>query len=216
MTSSVGQVLSINSARQSQAQTGSNSGNRTGINKVGVDGPVQFEGVGVVGDNVVDRVNHGGFNKAVYAYAREDALWWEERIGREIASGQFGENLTTLGLDLSGAVIGESWRIGDLVLEVSEPRIPCKIFAGFWDRPTLIKEFTEANRSGAYLRIIEGGAIERGMSIEVEHRPNHGITIGDVFAARSGARDKIHEIAALTDLSAEYQDWAKRVSASVH
>ena len=214
MTSTAGRVLSINIARQSQAQTWSNSGNRTGIKKVSVECPVSFKGEGVVGDHVVDRVNHGGYNKAVYAYAREDAIWWEEKIGKAIAPGQFGENLTTQGLDLSGAVIGERWRIGDLVLEVSEPRIPCKIFAGFWDRPTLIKEFTEGNRSGAYLRIIEGGAIERGMSIEVEHRPNHGITIGDVFAARSGARDKIHEIAALTDLSVEYQDWAKRVSAN--
>ncbi len=215
MTSIVGQVLSINIARQSQAQTWSNSGNRTGINKVSVDGAVLFRDEGVVGDNVVDRVNHGGYNKAVYAYAREDALWWEERIGREIAPGQFGENLTTLDLDLSGAVIGEQWRIGELLLEVSEPRIPCKIFAGFWDRPTLIKEFTEANRSGAYLRILEGATIEKGMSIEIVHRPEHGITIGDVFAARSGAREKIREIASVTNLSTEYQDWAKRVSATV-
>lgn len=180
-----------------------------------VDGAVLFRDEGVVGDNVVDRVNHGGYNKAVYAYAREDALWWEERIGREIAPGQFGENLTSLDLDLSGAVIGEQWRIGELLLEVSEPRIPCKIFAGFWDRPTLIKEFTEANRSGAYLRILEGATIEKGMSIEIVHRPEHGITIGDVFAARSGAREKIREIASVTNLSTEYQDWAKRVSATV-
>ena len=214
MTSTAGRVLSINIARQSQAQTWSNSGNRTGINKVSVEGPVSFKGEGVVGDHVVDRVNHGGYNKAVYAYAREDAIWWEEKIGKAIAPGQFGENLTTQGLDLSGAVIGEQWRIGDLVLEVSEPRIPCKIFAGFWDRPTLIKEFTEANRSGAYLRIIEGGTIEQGMSVEVVNRPEHGITIGDVFAARSGAREKIHEIARVTNLSVEYQDWAKRVSAN--
>ena len=207
-------MLSINIARESQAQRWSNSGNRTGINKVGVDGPVLFRGEGVVGDHVVDRVNHGGYNKAVYAYAREDALWWEGEIGKAIAPGQFGENLTTLCLDLSGAVIGERWRIGELLLEVSEPRIPCKIFAGFWNRPTLIKEFTEANRSGAYLRIIEGGTIEKGMSIEIVYRPDHGITIADVFAARSGAREKIHEIARVTNLSAEYQDWAKRVSAS--
>lgn len=95
-------------------------------------------------------MNHGGYNKAVYAYAHEDAQWWEERIGKPTAPGQFGENLTTLDLNLSAAVIGEHWKIGELILEVSEPRIPCRIFAGFWDRPTLIKEFTEANRSGAY------------------------------------------------------------------
>ena len=214
MTLHVGRVLSINIARESQPQTGSTSGSRTGINKSSVVGPVRLRDDGVVGDHVVDRVNHGGYNKAVYAYAREDALWWEEKIGKDIAPGQFGENITTLDLDLSGAVIGEQWRIGDLLLEVAEPRIPCKTFSGFWDRPTLIKEFTEANRSGAYLRIIEEGTIEKGMSIEIVYRPNHGITIADVFAARSGAREKIHEITGVTNLSAEYQDWAKRVSAS--
>lgn len=211
MTSAAGQVFAINIARQSQAQAWSNSGNRTGINKVSIEGPVLFQGEGVVGDHIVDRVNHGGYDKAVYAYAREDALWWEARIGKAIAPGQFGENLTTLGLDLSGAVIGEQWRIGELLLEVSEPRIPCKTFAGFWDRPTLIKEFTEANRSGAYLRIIKGATIHKGMSVAVEYRPDHGITIGDVFAARAGAREKIHEIAGVENLSAKYQDWAKRV-----
>ena len=214
MTLHVGRVLSINIARKSQLQTGSTSGSRTGINKSSVVGPVRLRDDGVVGDHVVDRVNHGGYNKAVYAYAREDALWWEEKIGKDIAPGQFGENITTLDLDLSGAVIGEQWRIGDLLLEVAEPRIPCKTFSGFWDRPTLIKEFTEANRSGAYLRIIEEGTIEKGMSIEIVYRPDHGITIADIFAARSGAREKIHEITGVTNLSAEYQDWAKRVSAS--
>ena len=214
MTSPVGRVLSINIARQSQLQTWSNSGNRTGINKSSVDGPVLLSDDGVVGDHVVDRVNHGGYNKAVYAYAREDALWWESKIGKEIRPGQFGENVTTLDLDLSGAVIGEQWRIDDLLLEVAEPRIPCKTFSGFWDRPTLIIEFMEANRSGAYLRIIEEGTIEKGASIEIVYRPDHGITIGDVFAARSGARDKIQEIARVTELSPGYQDWAKRVSAS--
>ena len=214
MKLAVGRVVSINIARESQEQSWSNSGNRTGINKVGVEGPVLFSGEGVVGDTVVDRINHGGYNKAVYAYAREDAQWWEAEIGKPIAAGQFGENLTTKDLDLSGAVIGEQWRIGDLLLEVAEPRIPCRIFAGFWDRPSLIKEFTEANRSGAYLRIIQGAAIEKGEIIEITHRPGHGITIADVFAARAGARERIDAIAAVEELSPEYQNWAGRISVS--
>ncbi len=214
MNLATGRVLSINIARVSQAQNWTDSGEGTGINKAAVDGPVLFRGEGVVGDTVVDRVNHGGYNKAVYAYAREDAQWWEVKIGKPIAPGQFGENLTTMDLDLSGALIGERWCIGELLLEVSEPRIPCRKFSGFWDRPTLIKEFTEANRSGAYLRIIEGASIQKGASIEIIHRPEHGITISDVFAARSGAREKIHAIAEITELSDAYREWAKRVSTS--
>ncbi len=214
MNLATGRVLSINIARVSQAQNWTDSGEGTGINKAAVDGPVLFRGEGVVGDTVVDRVNHGGYNKAVYAYAREDAQWWEVKIGKPIAPGQFGENLTTMDLDLSGALIGERWCIGELLLEVSEPRIPCRKFSGFWDRPTLIKEFTEANRSGAYLRIIEGASIQKGASIEIIHRPKHGITIADVFAARSGAREKIHAIAEITELSDAYREWAKRVSFS--
>jgi MOSC domain-containing protein YiiM len=211
MTIQSGKVLSINIAQESKAQSWTDSGNRTGIHKIGVEGLIQFGNDGLVGDNVVDRVNHGGYHKAVYAYAREDAEWWEKKIGREIEAGQFGENVTTAGIDVTGAVIGERWQIGDLLLEVSEPRIPCRIFSGFWERPTLIKEFTAANRPGAYLRIIDEAMIERGATIEVVHRPTHGITIGDIFAAKSGERAKISEIAQVKELSAEYQEWAKRV-----
>ena len=212
MILSTGRVLAINIAPQSEAQNWTESGNRTGINKKPVHGLIQFGDDHIEGDNVVDRVHHGGYHKAVYAYALEDAVWWEDQIGREISPGQFGENLTTEGIDVTNAIIGEQWRIGDLLLEVSEPRIPCRVFAGFWDRPQLIKEFTEANRSGAYLRIIEEGMIEAGSKIEVTFRPDHGISIADVFAAKSGSREKIAEIAQLTELSEAYQQWAQKVS----
>lgn len=206
-----GKILSINIAPQSKAQSWTESGNRTGIDKQSVAGPVLFGNDSVAGDNVVDRKHHGGYDKAVYAYAREDAQWWEEKIGHEISFGMFGENLTTSGIDVTGAVIGERWKIGNLILEVAEPRIPCRVFAGFWERPTLIKEFTEANRPGAYLRIIDEAMIESGASIEVISRPHHGITIGDIFAAKSGSREKISEIAKVMELSAEYRDWALKV-----
>lgn len=212
MTIASGKVLSINIAPQSKAQTWTESGNRTGIDKRSVEGLVLFGNDSVSGDNVVDRKHHGGYDKAVYAYAREDAQWWEQMIGRAINTGAFGENLTTSGIDVTGAVIGEQWRIGDLILEVAEPRIPCRVFAGFWERPTLIKEFTEANRPGAYLRIIEEAMIERGSAIEVISRPDHGITIGDIYAAKSGAREMIDEIAAVKELSAEYQEWAQKLA----
>jgi len=206
-----GRVRSINIAATSQAQSWSGSGNRTGINKQSVQGLIHFGPEGVVGDTVVDRKHHGGYDKAVYAYAYEDALWWAEKIGRDIPAGSFGENLTTEGIDVTNAVIGECWQIGDLLLEVAEPRIPCSVFSGFWDRPTLIKEFTEANRSGAYLRIIDEAMIEKGNAISVASRPTHGITIADVFAARAGERSKIAEISRVTELSTEYREWATKV-----
>ena len=215
MTVSRGRVLSINIAQESMAQNWTESGNRTGIHKVGISGPIRFADNGVEGDTVVDRKHHGGYDMAVYAYAREDAIWWESHIGRDIVSGQFGENLTTEGIDLTGALIGERWRIGEVLLEVSAPRIPCRVFSGFWDRPTLIKEFTDANRPGAYLRIIEEGSASAGADIEITYRPSHLITIGDLFAAKSGERRKIAEIAMLTELSDSYRDWAERVSTSV-
>jgi len=206
-----GKVRSINIAATSQAQSWSGSGNRTGINKQSVQGLIHFGPEGVVGDTVVDRKHHGGYDKAVYAYAYEDALWWAEKIGRDMPAGSFGENLTTEGIDVTHAVIGERWQIGDLLLEVAEPRIPCSVFSGFWDRPTLIKEFTEANRSGAYLRIIDEAMIEKGNAISVASRPTHGITIADVFAARSGERSKIAEISRVAELSTEYRQWATKV-----
>ncbi len=205
-------LLSINLATSSQEQRWTESGNRTGIDKRPTSLQVFLSSAGVEGDHVVDRKNHGGIHKAVYAYAREDALWWEEKIGEVISYGRFGENLTTKGVDITDAIIGERWRIGGVVLEVSEPRIPCRIFSGFWNRKTLIKEFTEANRSGTYLRVITEGTIEAGMDIEIVSKPSHGITVGDIFEAISGSREKIAEIALVAELSDQYRSWAARLT----
>ena len=204
-------VLSINvtSIVHEGAWTGSEG--RTGIDKRPVDRAIRFENDGVVGDVVVDRKHHGGYDKAVYAYAREDADWWEQEIGRAIANGAFGENLTTQGIDVNAALIGERWQIGSVVLEVSEPRIPCRVFAGFWDRPTLIKDFTEVKRSGAYMRIIQEGEMAPGAQINVISRPEHGITIRDIFEAKAGERGKIAKLKEVTALSNQYKEWLHKL-----
>ena len=204
-------VLSINvtSLVHEGAWTGSEG--RTGIDKRPVDRAIRFENDGVVGDVVVDRKHHGGYDKAVYAYAREDADWWEQEIGSAIANGAFGENLTTQGIDVNAALIGERWQIGSVVLEVSEPRIPCRVFAGFWDRPTLIKDFTEAKRSGAYMRIIQEGEMAPGAQINVISRPEHGITIRDIFEAKAGERGKIAKLKEVTALSNQYKEWLHKL-----
>jgi MOSC domain-containing protein YiiM len=155
----------------------------TGIDKRPVDGPVRLEPLGVDGDHVVDTSAHGGVDQAVYAYAAEDGAWWASELAREVHPGNFGENLTTIGIDLNEAIIGERWAVGSAVLEVSRPRIPCAVFAGFWDVADLIKRFTARAHSGTYLRVLTPGSVAAGDGIEVIHRPDHGVTIGVVFRA---------------------------------
>jgi MOSC domain-containing protein YiiM len=164
----------------------------TGIDKRPVDGAVSVAApgprgtgaVGLAGDRVYDLKHHGGDDQAVYAYAREDLDGWESVLGRPLADGVFGENLTTIGVDVSGALIGERWRIGaDVVLEVSCPRIPCGTFQGWLERDGWIKEFTRAALPGAYLRVIEPGEIRAADHVEIVHRPDHDVTVALTFRA---------------------------------
>jgi MOSC domain-containing protein YiiM len=204
-------ILSVNVTAVVHEGAWTGSEGRTGIDKRSVTGPVAFANNGVAGDVIVDTKHHGGYDKAVYAYAREDADWWEKEIGREISNGAFGENLTTSGIDVNAALIGERWKIGTVILEVSEPRIPCRVFAGFWDIPTLIKDFTNSRRSGTYLRIIQEGTVQSGDEIKVVSRPNHDVSIMDVFAAKSGERGKIAELKNVEQLSEDYKEWLAKL-----
>jgi MOSC domain-containing protein YiiM len=205
-------VLSVNITATILEGEWIDSENQTGIDKRPISGAVRFENNQVHGDVIGDKSAHGGYDQAVYAYAREDADWWEQEIALTIENGRFGENLTTQGVDVSEAVIGERWKIGSVILEVSQPRIPCRTFAGFWKRPTLIKEFMAAGKPGTYLRIIQEGEITAGDEIEIIHLPSHCITIADVYAAKNGERSKIDEIARVEELSVKYQEWAKNLT----
>jgi MOSC domain-containing protein YiiM len=166
---------------------------RTGIDKRPVVGPVALRapgpktiglGSGVVGDEVFDIAHHGGDDQAAYAYAREDLDTWGVELGRDLSNGVFGENLTTAGLDVNGARIGERWRIGaDVVLEVRSPRIPCGTFAHWMGEDGWIKRFTNAAIPGAYLRIVEPGEVTAGDAITVVDRPDHEVTVALMFRA---------------------------------
>ncbi|MBF9131004.1 MOSC domain-containing protein [Plantactinospora sp. S1510] len=165
----------------------------TGINKRPVDGAVAVRAPGpktiglhsgLVGDQIFDIENHGGDDQAVYAYAREDYDWWEAQLDRVLPGGLFGENLTTSGVEVNGAVIGETWRIGDdLVLQPTFGRIPCATFQLKMAEPHWVKTFTRENRPGAYLRVVEPGEVRAGDPVDVLHRPAHGVTIADAFRA---------------------------------
>ncbi|NLT56712.1 MAG: MOSC domain-containing protein [Actinomycetales bacterium] len=157
----------------------------TAIDKRPLPGRLDVGPTGLAGDTQCDRRSHGGRDKAVYAYADEDAAWWQELLGRPVPPGSFGENLRTRGLDVSGAEIGERWRIGNgsgsLLLEITQPRIPCRTFQEWTGEPHWVRRFTDADRPGAYLRVIDGGTVAAGDGVDVVHRPGHGVTVAGAF-----------------------------------
>jgi MOSC domain-containing protein YiiM len=154
----------------------------TAIRKAPVDGPRHVAGINVDGDDQADRRVHGGPTKAVYAYAVEDYAWWSAELGRDLANGLFGENLTTQGLDLRNALIGERWQVGEqVILEITFGRIPCSTFQHRMAEPRWIKRFSASNRTGAYLRILQEGEISPGDRIEVLERPGHSLTVAEAF-----------------------------------
>ncbi|MGW2377350.1 MOSC domain-containing protein [Kitasatospora sp. NPDC001683] len=191
----------------------------TGIDKQPVDGPVAVTApgpkgtgaVGLAGDRVYDVKHHGGSDQAVYAYAREDLDGWEAELGRPLANGVFGENLTTVGLDVNGALIGERWRIGpDVVLEVSCARIPCSTFEGWLQREGWITRFTRAGVPGAYLRVVEPGAIRTGDPVGIVHRPDHDVTVEVVFRAMTLEPALLPRLLAADALPEEVRALARR------
>jgi MOSC domain-containing protein YiiM len=180
---------------------------KTGIWKEPVDGRVAVRGVNVEGDEQADRKVHGGVDKAIYAYSREDYEWWEGELSRSMEPGTFGENLTTSGVDLNEAVIGERWRVGSAVLEVSEPRFPCFKLGVKMGTQGFIKRFAKARRPGTYLRIVEEGEIGAGDQIEVIERPEHGVTIGEFAEAYLGDRDGLERVLTADRLSDSWRSW---------
>lgn len=181
----------------------------TGIFKEPVDGRRRIEGVNVAGDAQADRRVHGGPDKAVYAYAIEDYHWWESELGRPVAPGTFGENLTTLGVDVAGARVGEHWAVGTAVLEVSEPRIPCGKLAMRMGDPDFPGRFADAGRPGCYLRIVTEGEVGSGDAVDVRPAPGPSISIA-AFAEIHRSRRGVERLLAVDGVSGAWREWAER------
>jgi MOSC domain-containing protein YiiM len=171
-------------------------------------------GSGLVGDALLDHDHHGGDDQAVYAYAREDLDWWEAEVGHPLAGGVFGENLTTAGLDVTGALIGERWRVGAIaVLEVAVPRIPCGTFARWMQEQRWQKRFTIRAAPGAYLRVIVPGEVRGGDEIAVVDRPDHDVTIGVTFRAMIREPELLPRLGPIEALPAKARELAHRRTA---
>lgn len=172
---------------------------RTAIKKRSVTEPVTVRELGIDGDQVADTVNHGGIYQAVYAFAREDLDYWSAQLGRQVPPGLFGENLTTVGIDVNEAELGERWQIGTTLLEVAEVRIPCNVFKNWlavtgYENARWVKRFTAEARPGPYLRVLEEGTLRAGDPIVVEHRPGHGVTVSAMFKAFTTDRSLMPEL----------------------
>jgi MOSC domain-containing protein YiiM len=209
-----GRVLTVNVGR---ARSIPSKAGVSGIDKrpvvgsvsVRAPGPKGTAGSGLDGDAVCDLDHHGGNDQAVYAYAAEDLRMWGQHLGREIAPGTFGENLTTLDVDLTHALVGERWRVGrDVVLGVTSPRVPCRTFAVWLDQQGWVKTFTQEARPGAYLRVVEPGEVQAGDAIEIVHKPEHAVTMELMFRALTRERHLLPTLleadAYLTDDTREF------------
>ncbi|MFG2960505.1 MOSC domain-containing protein [Streptomyces sp. NPDC048291] len=199
------ELLSVNLGRPTPSPHTDQADGVTGIDKRPVAGPVRVAapgpkgaaGSGLAGDAVCELRHHGGDDQAVYAYAREDLDDWEKELGRPLPNGCFGENLTTNGLNVSEALIGERWRIGSgVVLEVTSGRIPCRTFQGHLGERGWVKRFTRKGATGAYLRVIEPGEIRAGDPIEIVHLPEHGVTAAMEFRATTTERELLPRLLA--------------------
>lgn len=208
MKTEVGKILSVNVGGVREFKYDARLA-KSAIWKSPVQGRIAIRGVNLDGDDQADREAHGGFDKAVYAYAIEDTRWWEKVIGRALVYGQFGENLTTEGIEVNQALVGEHWQVGTAVLEVSEPRIPCWRLGVRMDDNMFPRRFTEAQRPGTYLRIVVEGHVGADDEIRVIERPHHSLTIRDVFRIYTRDRDEVERLLAVPQMSESWRGWAE-------
>jgi MOSC domain-containing protein YiiM len=203
-------ILSVNVGRAVDAEWAGDL-RRTAIDKRPVEGRVRVGENGLAGDERADVAHHGSPDQAVYAYAREDYDWWQTQMGRDLRDGRFGENLTTTGADVSGALLGERWRVGSAVLEVTAPRVPCVVFRNWLDERGWVRRFTEAARPGAYFRVIEQGELGAGDDIEIVFRPAESVTVTESFHAYHGDKDLMRRLLAYPGHGDKWERIAERV-----
>ncbi len=203
-------VISVNTGR---GQDGDWAGRlrRTAIDKRPAAGPLRVGRLGIGGDEQVDTDSHGGYDQAVYVYAREDLDWWVERLGRELRNGMFGENITTAGLDVTGALIGETWRMGTAVVQVTAVRIPCVVFQNWMGEEHWVRRFADAGRPGAHLRVLTEGEVSRGDPVEVLARPAGSVTVGEAMRAYYGDADLMRRLLRVEGRGAKWDEIALSV-----
>lgn len=209
-------VVSINVGMPREVAYETTSLPTSGIEKHPVQGPVRITEAGVEGNASADTANHGDEFMRVYAYSVEDYAWWSAELLREMRPGLFGEQLTTEGIDLNAAIVGETWRVGTALLQIAHVRVPCLTFKGWmganqYDAGAWVKRFTLAGRAGPYFRVLEPGVVAAGDPITVEDRPDHGVSVAELFRAVTIAPSLLPRVAAVPGLKAWIYERAQTV-----
>lgn len=186
---------------------------KTGIFKKPVDGRMRLAGEGLRGDAQADLKVHGGPERAAYAYAQEDYLWWEGRLGKTLSPGKFGDNLTLRGIDVSGALVGERWKIGDAVVQVMSPRLPCFKLGLAMNDQKFVRRFAEAMRPGAYLAVVQPGDVGAGDPVDVIWRPDHALTLKEMTRIYLFEREKLSDML-VPELPMGWRDWVNAETGS--
>lgn len=207
MNAARGRLLSVN-AGATQTFTDGKRVFTSAIAKRPRAGRVALHGVNLDGDDQADRQAHGGPDRALYAYASEDYAWWEGELGRPLAPGLFGENLTLRGIDVNGAVVGERWRVGNAILRVTSPRIPCYKLAHVVGESDFVKRFAAALRPGAYLAIVEEGDVGAGDDVEVLAKPSNSVTLADFAHVYFSDHARIGELLDVPGMTDAWRAWA--------
>ena len=162
---------------------------QTGIIKTPQTGKVLVEDLGLDGDVQVDKKNHGGVDQAVYLYSQTDYDWFSVELDRPLSPGIFGENLTLSEFGADTLYVGDRFEIGEVVLEITAPRIPCGTFAARMDDLKFVKRFKEAERPGAYARVLQTGYVQAGDEVTYI-RGEHDVSVIELFRKYYGSVDK--------------------------
>ena len=153
----------------------------TGIYKKPVHGPVFIDKYGIENDTIVDVSVHGGLDQAIYIYTQDDYVWWEKELNKKLEPGIFGENLTISSLGQAPITIGDHLHIGEVILEITAPRVPCFKLAARMDDSSFAKKFVKAVRPGVYARVLQEGTVNLNDTVMRVNTKNDYATTNDVF-----------------------------------
>lgn len=173
-------LLSVNLGQEGTVQR-KGYREKTGIFKIPTEKAVKIGKLGLEDDVIISEKHHGGPDQAVYIYGDADYDWWRNELGVDLAAGTFGENLTISELESASFAIGDILQVGDVTLQVTAPRIPCKTFAARMEDPQFVKKFRYAERPGLYCRVLKEGLVQAGDEVRVEKYANETVTLLECY-----------------------------------
>ncbi len=206
------QLVSLNATDQAQpVQISDSRVDQSAIYKQPQGEAVWLGAEGLANDIQIDRRYHGGPDRAICLYALEHYPHWAAKLGKELQYGAFGENFSSTGLLEDEVCIGDSYRVGEVVVQVSEPRGPCNTLAARWQQPKLVRWVQQHGSTGFYFRVLQPGHVRAGDAITLLARPAHGVTVSDVNQAMYRAKSDLGVIEHALTAPELGPDWRQKL-----